>query len=171
MSEITKTVITKTVILVSKEGEQFTVDKDVAWQSVLMRTMLEDDDDDSIPEIPLLNVSSKALVKIIEFCQYHHQNGPMKEIEKPLTNTDLKVVVSEWDGTFIQSFEQEDLFELIMAVNFIDLQPLLDLACAQVATQIKGKTPEEIRQTFNIENDFTPEEEEQIREENKWCTD
>tara|TARA_B100001248_G_scaffold260424_1_gene248584 strand:- start:652 stop:843 length:192 start_codon:yes stop_codon:yes gene_type:complete len=63
------------------------------------------------------------------------------------------------------------LFELILAANFIDLQPLLDLACAQVATQIKGKTPEEIRQTFNIENDFTPEEEEQIREENKWCTD
>ena len=95
----------------------------------------------------------------------------MKEIEKPLTNTDLKVVVSEWDGTFIQSFEQEDLFEIILAANYIDLQPLLDLACAQVATQIKGKTPEEIRQTFKIENDFTPEEEEQIREENKWCTD
>jgi S-phase kinase-associated protein 1 len=162
---------TKNVILISKEGDQFTVEKDIAWQSVLVRTMLEDDDDDSTPQIPLPNVTSKALVKIIEFCKYHHQNGPMKEIEKPLTSTDLKIAVSEWDGTFIQSFEQEDLFELILAANFIDLQPLLDLACAQVATQIKGKTPEEIRQTFNIENDFTPEEEEQIREENKWCTD
>lgn len=159
------------VILVSKDGEQFTVDKEVALQSALVKTMLDEDEEEPTQEIPLPNVSSKALVKIIEFCQYHHENGPMKEIEKPLTNTDLKVVVSEWDGTFIQSFEQEDLFELILAANFIDLQPLLDLACAQVATQIKGKTPEEIRQTFNIENDFTPEEEEQIREENKWCTD
>lgn len=33
---------------------------------------------------------------------------------------------------------------------------------------IKGKTPEEIRKTFNIENDFTSEEEEQIRKENEW---
>lgn len=27
---------------------------------------------------------------------------------------------------------------------------------------IKGKSPEEIRKTFNIKNDFTPAEEEQV---------
>ena len=31
------------------------------------------------------------------------------------------------------------------------------------------KTPDEIRKTFNIPNDFTPEEEAQIREDNKWA--
>jgi S-phase kinase-associated protein 1 len=35
---------------------------------------------------------------------------------------------------------------------------------------IKGKSPEEIRKTFNITNDFTPEEE-QIRRENEWAED
>lgn len=34
---------------------------------------------------------------------------------------------------------------------------------------IKGKTPEEIRKTFNIKNDFTEEEEAQVRKENQWC--
>ena len=33
---------------------------------------------------------------------------------------------------------------------------------------IRGKTPDEIRKAFNIENDFTAEEEEQIRKENEW---
>jgi Skp1 family, dimerisation domain len=36
---------------------------------------------------------------------------------------------------------------------------------------IKGKSPEEIRRTFNITNDFTPEEEDQIRRENEWACD
>ena len=30
------------------------------------------------------------------------------------------------------------------------------------------KTPEEIRLRFNIPNDFTPEEEEEVRKENAW---
>ena len=167
------------VILISNEQHKFHVKKSAAEMSVLVKTMTEDDDvvmdeeinQEDMPEVPLNNVNDKALLKVIEFCQYHDTNGPMKEIEKPLTDTDLKKIVSEWDGTFIQTLEQEALFELILAANYMDIKPLLDLACAQVATQIKGKSPEEIREQFNIVNDFTPEEEAQIREENKWCTD
>ena len=40
--------------------------------------------------------------------------------------------------------------------------------CAKVALSLKGKTPEEIRRTFNIVTDFTPEERAQVREENPW---
>jgi S-phase kinase-associated protein 1 len=46
---------------------------------------------------------------------------------------------------------------------------LLNNACAKVADMIKGKTPEELRATFNIKNDLSPEEEEQIRRENDWA--
>jgi S-phase kinase-associated protein 1 len=34
---------------------------------------------------------------------------------------------------------------------------------------IKGKTPEEIHKTFNIKNDFTPKEEEEVQRENQWA--
>ena len=65
--------------------------------------------------------------------------------------------------------EQETLFNLMLVANDLNIKPLLDITCAKVASMIKGKTPEEIRKTFNIVNDFTPEEEAKVREENKWC--
>ena len=46
------------------------------------------------------------------------------------------------------------------------MQGLLDVTCKTVANMIKGKTPEEIRETFNIKNNFTPSVEEQVRKEN-----
>jgi S-phase kinase-associated protein 1 len=32
----------------------------------------------------------------------------------------------------------------------------------------QGKSAEELRRIFNISNEFSPEEEAQVREENKW---
>jgi S-phase kinase-associated protein 1 len=77
-------------------------------------------------------------------------------------------VVEMWDANFID-VDQEVLFELILAANYMDIRPLLDLACAKVASMLKGKSAEQIRATFHIQNDFSPEEEEAVRNENKWA--
>ena len=67
-------------------------------------------------------------------------------------------LVDPWYADYI-NVEEEELFELILASNYLDINPLLELACAKVASLIKNKSIEEIRKFFNIENDFTPEEE------------
>ncbi|KAG7337594.1 Skp1 family, dimerization domain containing protein [Nitzschia inconspicua] len=160
------------VKLISREGKAFPVPLAVATMSELIKSMKdddeEDDDEDSKPtEVPLPNVKSEVLEKVIEFCQ-HHLEEPMSEIEKPLKSQNMADVVQKWYADFVD-LEQVLLFELILAANYMDIKPLLDLTCATVASMIKGKTPEEIRATFNITNDFSPEEEAQVREENKWC--
>lgn len=74
-----------------------------------------------------------------------------------------------YDKNFVD-VEQSVLFDLILAANFLDIKPLLDLTCKKVAYMIKlCKTPEELRQKFNIECDFTPEEIADVRKENEWC--
>ena len=51
----------------------------------------------------------------------------------------------------------------LQAANYLNIKGLLDLTCQTVADMIKGKTPEEIKKILNIRNDFTPEEEEEVR--------
>ena len=50
----------------------------------------------------------------------------------------------------------------------MNIKPLLELSCAKVASITRGKTTEENRKLFHITNDFTPEEEKQIAEQDKW---
>mmetsp|Transcript_78237 Transcript_78237/g.217261 ORF Transcript_78237/g.217261 Transcript_78237/m.217261 type:complete len:167 (+) Transcript_78237:52-552(+) len=158
----------RTIHLVSQEGESFDVPLAVGKMSELVKTMIdEEQDEDEAQEIPLPNVKSSILAKVIEFCN-HYKDEAMNEIEKPLKSANMNEVVQEWYANFV-AVDQEILFELILAANYMDIKALLDLTCATVASMIKGKTPEEIRKTFNIVNDFTPEEEAQVREENKWC--
>ena len=156
------------VHLVSQEGEQFDVPLDVATMSELIKTMYDSEQpEDEVQEMPLSNVKTSILSKVIEFLT-HYKGEPMTEIEKPLKSSNMNEVVQEWYVEFV-NVEQETLFELILAANFMDIQPILDLTCATVASMVKGKTSDEIRQHFNIVNDFTPAEEEQVLEENKWC--
>ena len=159
----------RTVNLMSQEGDQFQVEVKVAKMSELVKTMIpeEAEDEEDAQEIPLPNVKSHVLAKVIEFCR-HYAEEPMSEIEKPLKSANMHEVVQEWYANYVD-VDQELLFELILAANYMDIKPLLDLTCATVASMIKGKTPEEIRKHFNIKNDFTPEEEEQVRRENEWC--
>eukprot|EP00608_Synchroma_pusillum_P012656 CAMPEP_0198419510 /NCGR_PEP_ID=MMETSP1452-20131203/256_1 /TAXON_ID=1181717 /ORGANISM="Synchroma pusillum, Strain CCMP3072" /LENGTH=185 /DNA_ID=CAMNT_0044139641 /DNA_START=95 /DNA_END=652 /DNA_ORIENTATION=+ len=155
------------VNLVSQEGEAFNVTLALASMSDLVKTMVdEEQDEDEAQEIPLPNVKSAVLAKILEFCR-HMAEEPMQEVEKPLKSTNMHEIVQPWYADYVD-VEQDMLFELIFAANYMDIKPLLELTCATVASMIKGKTPEEIRTTFNIVNDFSPEEEAQIREENKW---
>ena len=48
---------------------------------------------------------------------------------------------------------------MILAANYSQINSLLALACAQLATFIRGLSIPEFRKRFNLINDFTPEEE------------
>ena len=155
----------KQIILVSSDGEKMQVSEKAARRSVLIKGILDDYPED--PEVPLHNVKSNILTKVVTYLEQYANSEP-KEIERPLPSNNFNECVEAWDYQFID-LELDMIFEIILAANYLDIKPLMELASSKVASIIKGKSAEDIRKTFNIQNDFTPEEENQIREENQWC--
>ncbi|KAK3424936.1 hypothetical protein EUGRSUZ_F01672 [Eucalyptus grandis] len=136
------------IVLESSDKESFEVEVAVALECQTIKHMIEDDC--AGDGIPLPNVSSKILSKIIEFCRKHVDADRERagSASPAAADDELKA----WDAEFIK-VDQATLFDLIL----------------NVADMIKGKTPEEIRKSFNIKNDFTAEEEEEVRRENQWA--
>lgn len=74
------------------------------------------------------------------------------------------------DKTWIERFDQEQLFHIIVMANYLDVKGLLNVGCKTVADMIKGQDVEAIRRIYNIRADFTLAEQEQIRAETDWAT-
>ncbi|TVY32194.1 E3 ubiquitin ligase complex SCF subunit sconC [Lachnellula subtilissima] len=161
----------QTITLVSNDNVSIPVALKVAERSMLIKNMLEDIGESAMESpIPIPNVRKRASPKeVIEWCE-HHKDDPATAADDDSDSRKKTTDIEEWDQKFMQ-VDQEMLFEIILASNYLDIKPLLDVGCKTVANMIKGKSPEEIRKTFNITNDFTPEEEEQIRRENEWAED
>ncbi|KAL0365677.1 UNVERIFIED_CONTAM: SKP1-like protein 1A [Sesamum angustifolium] len=156
----------KMIILKSSDGETFEVEEAVALESQTIKHMIEDNCADT--SIPLPNVTSKILAKVIEYCKRHVDAAAKASADSTASDKVAEDDLKAFDAEFVK-VDQGTLFDLILAANYLNIKSLLDLTCQTVADMIKGKTPEEIRKTFNIKNDFTPEEEEEVRRENAWA--
>lgn len=154
--------------LQTSDGVIFPIDVEIIKCSNTIKTMLdlEIKEDDEEELIPLTCIHSTVLTKIIQWAN-HHKNDP-PYVEKEETTIRRTDNISPWDADFFK-MDVVLLCEIIQAANYLDIKPILETACKTIANMIKDRTPEEIRKVFNIENDFTPEEEEEVRIENEWC--
>ncbi|KAF2637661.1 E3 ubiquitin ligase complex SCF subunit sconC [Massarina eburnea CBS 473.64] len=159
----------KGIKLTTSDGVDIPVEREVAERSILIKNLLEDLGGDNSEAIPIPNVNEAVMKKVLEWCEHHRKDPPASQ-DDDSDSRKKSTDIDEWDQKFMQ-VDQEMLFEIILAANYLDIKALLDVGCKTVANMIKGKSPDEIRKTFNIQNDFTPEEEDQIRRENEWAED
>merc|ERR1712122_53894 len=158
--------------LQSSDGVFFPVALEIAKQSQTIKTMVDDlgiEGESEEEFVPLPAVSSEVLKKVIEWAEQHKDDPPPPPEEDDKSPAIKNKEFPPWDAEFFGEIKKDQaiLFDLILAANYLDIKRLLDLSCLTVTNMIKGKSPEEIRQTFNIPNDFTPEEEEQVKKENE----
>lgn len=156
--------------LVEKENG-IPVAENEARLSSIISEMLDDEDEDNEILIPLPGVEKKYMELVCKYMKYHanvSDDKKLQEFEKPLRSSQLDKIIPKWYANFINNIDLEDLFQLTLAANYLDIHLLLELSCARFATMIKGKTPDEVCETFGIENDFTEEEKNQLQKDNEW---
>nr|ACS69067.1 pollen specific SKP1-like protein LSK3 [Lilium longiflorum] len=153
----------KKITLKSSDGVFFEVDQIVMMESQMLKNMIEDDCTEII--IPLPNVAGNILSKVIEYCKKHAEAA----VANP-TGQDKAAdeALKQWDAELV-NVDKGTLYQLILASNYLNVKGLLDLTCQTVADMMRGKNPEQIRDILNITNDYTPEEEEEVRKENRWA--
>ena len=141
--------------LTSSDNQKIQIDSKSAERSHLLKGLIADYNQKE--DIPLPDIKYDILKKVVEYLAHYKEKEP-QQIPKPLPSQDLKEVTDEWDVNFINGMDLDSVFDLINAANYMDIAPLLDLACAKIASLMKGKSAAEIRAMFNIECDLTEDE-------------
>jgi len=136
---------TEEITLTSKNGTKFTIIKKHALISKLIEKALENDKDAT--NIPIVGVTEDVLKLIVRFMK-HHEGSEKKIIEKPLKSTRMSEVCKDpWDVVFMDEIDvkRQTLYDVILAANYMDIKSLLHLGCAKVASLIKGKPLQQVK--------------------------
>ena len=149
-------IVDESINLISQEGTEVPIRKSVGVRSVYIKGMI----DDGSENVPLPQITEKTIRRVVAYLEHLAAGNASPEIERPLRSNDIEDVVSDWMADFIKKdITDDEVQDLILAANFLDIKCLLALACAQLATHIRGLSIPEFRKRFNLVNDFTPEEE------------
>jgi len=140
---------TKPLKLTSKDKKEFIVERKQAFISTLVKTSLENDD--KAEEVPIPGVTGAILDLVVAYMKEHKGVEP-PIIEKPLRSKVMKdVCPHKPDADYIDKIgdNRQQLYDLILAANYMDIKSLLHLGCAKVASLIKGQPLEKIKEILD----------------------
>src|SRR3990167_4153706 len=125
----------------------------IQMSSTIQNILIDIDINNEVETVIPLPFNSSVLKMVNQFCEEYNNKKKSEE-------------------TFLREFFAVDvqvLLKLIQVANFLDIKELLVNACAAVSSSCDLMDISEIRSLFNISSDFTPEEENKIKEDNSWC--
>ena len=108
--------------------------------------------------VPMPLIDAHSMRKIADYIHHHHRNDPGTNpdgnIPRPLGTSqsidDLVTAghISEWDAEFINIDDLHTLYALAECANYLNIDPLLELTCAKVASVFRGKSREDLIDTI-----------------------
>ena len=149
----------KKITLKSNDGALFTLNEKAVLRSNLIAGILVDYEDNT--EVPLPDVNGTTLGRIVEYLK-HYENSEPKPIPKPLKNSHIDEILDEWDFNFVDNIPLDESIDLLNAANYMDIEPLLQLACCKISSEMIDRPVEEVRELFGITSEISKEEMEEM---------
>ncbi|KAI3836538.1 hypothetical protein MKX03_031404 [Papaver bracteatum] len=147
----------------NKKKRMIILKKSIVMISETIKHFIEDGCDGNEVSIPLPNVTSDVLEKVIEFLKKHDEINE-EEFDKVVAK------LMEFDQEFIAGLESDQiLFDLIFAANYLSIRNLMECTCQVVANKLREMTPEQVRDYLRIENDYSPEQEAKVGADTAWA--
>lgn len=142
----------KKIIIISKDGNSFELDYELAKRSRLLEAEMSKDTYNKPMEIELSNIHSAVLERIVSYLVYH------KEVHE----------TSAWDSQFIKKFTGDELIDLVWSANYLKIDDLLVLAKSRLIDVFENNNIRKARDMLSIQSNLTVDEDESIRNEFIW---
>ncbi|ACI65657.1 predicted protein [Phaeodactylum tricornutum CCAP 1055/1] len=167
----------ETITFISNDKQEFDLPFEAAKTAGLVEDFFESSDDNeenndggkpNRREMEFPRVEGRILSLIVDFLK-HHNEEQMKEIPVPLGGSTFdEVMDQEWYKEFAHALSQnKTLFEVLTAANYMNIKPLLDLACLEITFKLTGMSAEQVRVYLNLPQ-LTAEQEAEARERHPW---
>ncbi|GAX14543.1 hypothetical protein FisN_6Lh320 [Fistulifera solaris] len=155
------------IVLRGCDDVKVEIDAKVCEPSEFLQNQLEDIENADVGEISVPKVEGAILELIVKFLN-HHAEEPLIKINHPIEGDTVEdVVKQEWYATFINELHEKVVYKLLLAANFMHIQPLLDLVVLRIAWLFSKKSPDELKALLKFEG-LTPEQEEKARRDHPW---
>merc|ERR1711964_252734 len=124
--------------------------------------VIEEKDNTAVIQIDARHAKPEALRYVVEYVQkLTQENRTPKDISQSRSVPNIRRCIAEEDGEdaqamlelFAEGQGKRAVFDVILAASYLDMKSLLHLGCVQIATQIKGKSPAEIKRILGEDID------------------
>ena len=145
----------KSRIFKSEDEQKYEIEVESLKLSKFLNDLIIDFPDEN-DEITINEVNGKNLKLITDFLN-HYKDGNIKEIPKPLPSGDLQLYLDEWDYNFIKPLSLEECIDLLNAAQALDINDLINLVSAKIASEMLIGTVDEVLEKFRIKDDNNSE--------------
>lgn len=138
-----------------------------------LKSCLEDAQEglSEIITLPLASFAPEDIKHVIEWCDHHQHDPPHTEEPFEQYQQPDPTIFDVWDKDWIRSMDKFSIYALMEAANFLEITPLLETCAKAIANMMTNKTYLQLREEFQVETDYTPEEEEHLKNTLKWAQD